>query len=339
MSPLKDRIKALSEMGHFFRHISEKDSTYTPLFNAIEQAQTQNGWFQKTACLLALEAWGETLRLERIEKWLLPYGYEEQKNPKTIAVIMAGNIPLVGLHDLITIWIAGHRALVKCASKDTILIPFLIDTFPVFKSLSSISEGKLEGFDAVIATGSNNAARYFDHYFSKYPHIIRKNKNGVAVLNGNETPKELEALGNDILQYYGLGCRNVSKLYVPRNYDFNLIFGGLYPHANIIDHNKYANNYDYNKAVHLMSEYDFLENGFFMLREEKSFASPIATAHYEYYDDIDVLMKQLEEEKDKLQCIVSKLSLPGAFPFGEAQNPALWDYADGTDTLAFLKSL
>ncbi len=134
---------------------------------------------------------------------------------------MAGNIPLVGLHDLITIWIAGHHALVKCASKDTILIPFLIDTFSVFKSLSSISEGKLEGFDAVIATGSNNAARYFDHYFSKYPHIIRKNKNGVAVLNGNETPKELEALGNDILQYFGLGCRNVSKLYVPRNYDFN----------------------------------------------------------------------------------------------------------------------
>ena len=136
MSPRKDRIKALSEMGHFFRHISEKDSTYTPLFNAIDQAQTQNGWFQKTACLQARKAWGETLRLERIEKWLLPYGHEEQKNPKTIAVIMAGNIPLVGLHDLITIWIAGHRALVKCASKDTILIPFLIDTFPVFKSLS-----------------------------------------------------------------------------------------------------------------------------------------------------------------------------------------------------------
>ena len=339
MSQLEDRIKALEKLGHFFRHISEDNPRYDPFFEVIENAKHQNGWFKKDACLMAIKAWGVALEADYISKWIGPYALTTQAQPKTIAVIMAGNIPLVGLHDLISIWISGHKALVKCATKDNLLIPFLVSTDPFLESMTTFTKGKLEGFDAVIATGSNNAARYFDHYFSKYPHIIRKNKNGIAVLDGTESTSDLEGLGKDMLQYYGLGCRNVSKLYLPKNFDLNQIFGGLYPYAHVIEMNKYANNYDYNKAVYLMSEFDFLENGFFMLREEKAISSPIATAHYEFYDDPTSLSKHLEEQQEHIQCIVSNAGITGAIAFGQAQNPALWDYADGVDTLAFLKSL
>ncbi|MEK9603024.1 MAG: acyl-CoA reductase [Flavobacteriaceae bacterium] len=339
MNQLKDRIKSIERLGHYLRHISKENSSYTPFFDAIKKAELQNGWFKEEDCLLAIRSWGNALLPEKISQWVNPYQFEENTDSKTIALIMAGNIPLVGLHDLISIWISGHKALVKCASKDSILIPFIVGTDPLLKSLTAFTDEKLKGFDAVIATGSNNAARYFDHYFSKFPHIIRKNKNAVAVLDGTESTADLEGLGKDILQYYGLGCRNVSKLYLPKEYDLNQIFGGLYPHAKIIQMNKYANNYDYNKAVYLMSEFDFLENGFFMLKEGKDLSSPIATANYEYYDLLKPLEKHLENEQDNIQCIVSNLKLPGAVRFGEAQNPELWDYADGVDTLDFLKSL
>lgn len=339
MSQLEDRIKALEKLGHFLRHISEDNPRYDPFFEVIENAQHQNGWFKKNACLMAIKAWGVALEADYISKWIGPYALTTQAHRKTIAVIMAGNIPLVGLHDLISIWISGHKALVKCATKDNLLIPFLVSTDPFLESMTTFTKGKLEGFDAVIATGSNNAARYFDHYFSKYPHIIRKNKNGIAVLEGTESASDLEGLGKDMLQYYGLGCRNVSKLYLPKNFDLNQIFGGLYTYAHVIEMNKYANNYDYNKAVYLMSEFDFLENGFFLLREEKAISSPIATAHYEFYDDLTSLSKHLEEQQEYIQCIVSNAGITGAVAFGQAQNPALWDYADGVDTLAFLKSL
>ena len=268
MSELKDRIKALEKLGYFFSHISEVDSRYDTFFDAIDRAQIQNGWFQKKACITAIQSWGSALQPDKIARWESNYPRKDNHDPKTIAVIMAGNIPLVGLHDLISIWISGNRALVKCATKDSILIPFIVGIEPLFQSLTSFTDGQLEGFDAVIATGSNNAARYFDYYFSKYPHIIRKNKNGIAVLNGSETQEDMENLGKDILQYYGLGCRNVSKLYLSKGFDLDLVFGGLYPYAHVIELNKYANNYDYNKAVYLMSEFDFSENGFFMLRED-----------------------------------------------------------------------
>lgn len=339
MSRLKDRIMALEKLGNFLSHISEEDSRYDPFFDAIDNAHLQNGWFEKKNCIEAIQSWGAALKPENVARWESEYQLKENDSPKTIAVIMAGNIPLVGLHDLISIWISGNRALVKCATKDSILIPFIVGIDPVFQSLTSFTNGKLENFDAVIATGSNNAARYFDYYFSKYPHIIRKNKNGIAILTGTETENEMESLGKDMLQYYGLGCRNVSKLYLPIGFDLNLIFGGLYPYANVIEMNKYANNYDYNKAVYLMSEFEFLENGFFMLREDKAISSPIATGHYEFYKSLRILKTHLIEERENIQCIVSNAEIEGAIPLGEAQNPQLWDYADGVDTLEFLKNL
>jgi len=339
MSPLKDRVKALKNLGHFFRNVSEKNPHYKGLFKAIHQSQIENGWFQKKSCLEAIQSWGKALQTHEIEKWISSYEIKNVQSPKTIALITAGNIPLVSLHDLISIWISGNNAIIKCSTKNRNLIPFLVGIDPFFQASTAFTDKKLENFDAVIATGSNNAARYFDHYFSKYPHIIRKNKNGVAVLNGKESLNELEGLGRDMLQYYGLGCRNVSKLYLPTNYDLNKIFGGLYPLAEVLEMKKYANNYDYNKAVYLMSEFDFLENGFFMLREEKTIPSPIATAHYEFYNDFSQLEKHLEEQKENIQCIVSNQSIKGAVAFGEAQNPGLRDYADGIDTLAFLNGL
>ena len=197
----------------------------------------------------------------------------------------------------------------------------------------------LDKFDAVIATGSNNSARYFEYYFNKYPNIIRKNRNGIAVLNGKETKEELEGLGNDILQYFGLGCRNIAKVYLPKNYDLNLIFGGLYSHANVIEHNKYANNYDYNKALYLMTDDPFVENGFFILKEDARFSAPIASLHYEYYTNLASLKKHLKKNSNLIQCIVSNMDIENAIPFGTAQKPDLFNYADGVDTLKFLLNL
>ena len=339
MTELKNRIKALENLGNYFSDISDKDSQYDALFDAIERANLQNGWFQRESCVEAIQSWGAALQSKNISQWINQYHINENNSPKTIAVIMAGNIPLVGLHDLISIWISGNRALVKCATKDSVLIPFIVEINPLFQSLTSFADGKLEGFDAVIATGSNNAARYFDYYFSKYPHIIRKNRNGVAVLDGSETQEDMKNLGRDILQYYGLGCRNVSKLYLSKGFDLDLIFKGLYPYANIIEMNKYANNYDYYKAVYLISQFDFKENGFFILRENQAISSPIGTGNYEFYEGLDLLKKHLLDQQENIQCIVSNADIEGAIPFGQAQNPNLWDYADGVDTLEFLNRL
>ena len=339
MSRLEDRIKSIEKLGYFLADISENNIHYDAFFKVLDQAQIQNGWFEKKSCLNAIRSWGEALQPHKVSQWIDSYTIHENNSPKTIAIITAGNIPLVGLHDIISTWVSGHIAMVKCATRDTILIPYIVSTDPQFQSLTNFSDGQLENFDAVIATGSNNAARYFDYYFSKYPHIIRKNRNAIAVLNGKETQADMMGLGRDILQYYGLGCRNVSKLYVPKDFDLNLVFGGLFPHANVIEMNKYANNYDYNKAVYIMSEFNFLENGFFMLREHKAISSPIATANYEFYDDPDTLKMHLKDQQENIQCIVSNMDIEGAVAFGDAQKPNLWDYADGRDTMDFLLSL
>tara|TARA_A100001011_G_scaffold385626_1_gene459959 strand:- start:1347 stop:2366 length:1020 start_codon:yes stop_codon:yes gene_type:complete len=339
MSRLEDRIKSIEKLGYFLADISENNIHYDAFFKVLDQAQIQNGWFEKKSCLDAIRYWGEALQPHKVSQWVDSYTIHENNSPKTIAIVTAGNIPLVGLHDIISTWVSGHKAMVKCSTRDKILIPYIVSTDPQFQSLTNFSDGQLENFDAVIATGSNNTARYFDYYFSKYPHIIRKNRNAIAVLNGKETQADMLGLGKDILQYYGLGCRNVSKLYVPKDFDLNMVFGGLFPHANVLKMNKYANNYDYNKAVFIMSEFNFLENGFFMLREQKAISSPIATAYYEFYDDPDSLKMHLKDQQENIQCIVSNMDIEGAIAFGDAQKPTLWDYADGQDTMDFLLSL
>jgi hypothetical protein len=262
----------------------------------------------------------------------------ESVEPKTVAIICAGNIPMVGWHDVFCTLLCGHSALVKLSSDDAQLMPAAIVVlekfWPEVTDLVKYAHGKMENFDAVIATGSNNTGRYFEHYFSSYPHIIRKNRNSVAILNGTETPEELQELGKDIFAYFGLGCRNVTKIYMPEGYDINKVFEGIYSFHPIVNHNKYANNYDYNKAVWLLNQEDLLENGFILFRKDKGIASPTGSMYYEYYADETELRKELAEKAEQIQCIVSKNDIP----FGQAQNPGLADFADNVDTMEFLIS-
>ena len=249
----------------------------------------------------------------------------------------------MGFHDLLCVLIAGHKAIVKLSSDDKVLLPYIVKKMatiaPDWASAVTFTDERINSYDAVIATGSNNTARYFEYYFGKKPHIIRKNRHSVAVLKGDENQEQLVALGEDIFRYYGLGCRSVSKLFVPQGYNFDNFFRAIYLYKDIIEEQKYSNNYDYNKAVYLMSLYKLLENGFLMLKEDESYASPIATVFYEYYSDRATLELRLRADADQIQCVVAEGFTADEIPFGYSQKPQLWDYADSVDTLQFLLSI
>jgi hypothetical protein len=321
---------------------SQFDSLIERMDSEIENSRHYNGWFTPENILFSLKQWSNALTKENLDKWLHPYQLN-QKDPKTVGIIMAGNIPLVGFHDLISVLVSGNNVLVKQSSNDQRLLPvitdYLISLDPAYKERIRFTEGRMQNFDAVIATGSNNTARYFEYYFKTKPSIIRKNRNSVAILTGKESSAELGALGEDIFRYFGLGCRNVSKLYVPENYDFDSFYKAMEPWHHLSNHAKYANNYDYNKAVYLMSEFKFLDNGFLVLKNSAEWSSPIATIFYENYKDVDSLKDILAENEKKIQCIVSSGIVKDEISFGETQKPALWEYADNVDTLAFLETL
>lgn len=323
-------------------NVKNNDLFFDKMVSLIENAQHQNGWFTPENVQYAIQSWGKALTKDNLENWLSKYNFSE-RNEKNVGLILAGNIPLVGFHDIICVLTSGHKAIIKLSSNDHQLTKFLLDYLieinEIFASRITFTEGKLEGFDAVIATGSNNTARYFEYYFSSKPNIIRKNRNSVAILTGKETKEELVALGEDIFTYFGLGCRNVSKIFVPENYDFKLFFEAMFEYGDIIHYEKYANNYDYNKAVFLMSNYSLLDNEFLLLKEDKSFSSPIGSLFYEYYSNFDAVIEHLHNEADKIQCIVSNQSTKNHIPFGYTQKPNLWDYADNVDTIEFLLNL
>lgn len=335
---LKQRINAFVKLGEFLRKIEVE----TEAEKVLKKAQAENGWFTQENIKFALKSWSEALSEENLQQWVSNYKIEET-TPKAIAVVMAGNIPLVGFHDFISVLITGNKVLTKLSSTDKTLLPFLanylISIEPEFKNYIEFTEGKLENFDAVIATGSNNTARYFDYYFGKYPNIIRKNRNSVAVLTANETDADLKLLADDIFTYFGLGCRNVSKLYVPENYDFEKFFKAMFSWKEIIHNHKYINNYDYNKAVYLMDSFPLLDNEFMLLKEDTGFSSPISVVFYEKYGSLETLQKELNAQSENIQCLVSKAGLPNEIYYGKAQNPQLWDYADGVDTVDFLLKL
>ena len=346
---MQQRINAFVKLGSFLSQFSQsgiekkENIEFNDLFfdgfkHQIKIAQENNSWFTKDNILFSLESWSKALTTKNISTWLKNQEFNNTKS--TVAIIMAGNIPLVGFHDFLAVLISGHNVLVKQSSNDKNLLPFLAKYLeyvePSFKNTIEFTEKKLENYDAVIATGSNNTARYFEHFFKEKPSIIRKNRNSVAIISGNETEKEMNALSNDVFQYFGLGCRSVSKLYVPEGYNFDAFFNGMYSKKEIINNAKYANNYDYNKAVYLMSEFDLLENGFLMIKEDESYASPIATVFYEYYSDSDQLKKKLKDDADKIQCVIASGFYDEEINFGQTQHPQLWDYADGINTLEFL---
>ena len=332
-------VKLGNFLGDFCNAADPENEWHTSFNEVISMAKHHNGWFTEENIHFALKGWSELLTEQKLSAWLSNYNLEENKT-KTVALVMAGNIPLVGFHDFLSVLITGNKFLGKLASTDKALLPllanYLIQIEPSLKDKIIFTEERLENFVAVIATGSNNTARYFEHYFSKGPNIIRRNRNSVAVLTGNETSEDLTALGEDIFRYYGLGCRSVSKLFVPEGYDFDSFFKALYVYNPLIQQAKYANNYDYNKAVYLMSEFKILENGFLMLKEDESYASPIASVFYETYSASEELKEKLKIDSSNIQCIVSKGFLENEIPFGKTQTPELTDYADGVDTVQFL---
>lgn len=341
---LKQRINAFVKLGKFLSEINSEASgeTEVEVETILNKAQAENGWFTQENIKFALSSWNEALSEKNLLQWISNYKVEEVK-PKVVAIIMAGNIPLVGFHDFLSVLITGNKVLAKLSSNDKTLLPFLaeylISVEPEFKNYIEFTEGKLENFDAVIATGSNNTSRYFDYYFGKYPNIIRKNRNSLAVLTGNETTEELQKLADDIFIYFGLGCRNVSKLYLPENYDFEPFFNAMFSWKEIIHNHKYINNYDYNKAVYLMDSFPLLDNEFMLLKEDTGFSSPISVVFYEKYNSLENIKKELEAQSENIQCLVSTAGLPNEIPFGKAQHPALLDYADGLDTVDFLLKL
>lgn len=349
----KDTIRAFVELGKFLNQFSSdlvqknkavlQNDLYFEDFEALIQlSQSHNGWFTAEQVRFAMGSWASALTEENLKHWLSAY-QTPVVTPKTIGLVLAGNIPMVGFHDMLSVVLAGHKALIKTSSNDQKLLPFLVNYLQQLDaSLANrieFTDGKLENFDAVIATGSNNTARYFEYYFKDKPSIIRKNRNSVAVLTGEETSEELVALGEDIFRYFGLGCRNVSKLFVPKGYDFTAFFEAIFVYQDVIHYEKYANNYDYNKAVFLMSNFKLLDNGFLTLKEDSSYASPISSVFYEHYDTIEEIQLRLATDTDQLQCIVTSANINGGLPFGSTQKPALWDYADQVDTLEFLLTI
>lgn len=335
----QDRVAALVALG---KHLQEPDEYREAV---IHRTYHNNQWFTKENQRKAIQSIADYFLSEKkLTDWLSAYELPEETQAQKVGLVMAGNIPLVGFHDLLCTFVTGHKAIIKLSEKDKYLVPYLI------RQLSLIDERtadyfeeveRLNGFDAVIATGSNNSARYFEQYFSKYPNIIRKNRNAVAVLDGTESTEALIAFGEDVFQYFGLGCRNVAKLYVPENYDFEPLLEALHEHREIILHHKYKNNFDYNYAVLVLNKEKYMANGCIILKEAADISSPIAGLNYEYYSSLADLEVVLDNRKDEIQLIIAKEGLLSqkTYTFGKAQEPELHDYADGVDTLAFLLGL
>ena len=353
MNHKKMIIHALQKLGIFMGQfaydppIQSDKALHNDLFfdgfkHQLKLAKENNGWFTKANLCFAMKQWSELLQQDALEHWLNAYTIPA-KSKKTVAIIMAGNIPLVGFHDILSGLVSGHHMFLKPSSNDKHMLPFLMAYMahltPELKGTIQWTSEQLQGYEAVIATGSDNTARYFEAYFKDKPAIIRKNRNSVGVLTGEETSEQLKSLAEDIFRYYGLGCRSVSKIFVPKDYDFDSFFQAIYDWHPVIDSAKYANNYDYNKAVYLMSEFKLLDNGFLMLKEDARYASPIATLFYECYDNLDHLKQRLESDRHKIQCVVTNSGFENGVSFGQTQCPTLSDYADGIDTVDFLLTI
>lgn len=336
---LSDRIELLDKLGH---HLRGEDA----LLQAVQhRTQSHNPWLtvdhQKEA-IAAIAA--KLLPENKLRKWASNYPLNPSQTPKTVGIVMAGNIPLVGFHDFLCVFVSGNRSIIKLSDKDPYLLPYLLEwlekTNPMARDYFEIVD-TLNDMDAVIATGSNNTSRYFEAYFSKYPHLIRHNRNSVAVLTGAETDAELLALGHDIFSYFGLGCRNVSKIYVPLGFDFDHFLEILHEYKSIILHEKYKHNFDYNFALYSLNRTPFRFNGALILVENTSLQSRIASLHFEYFDSLENMEEELQRRKSEIQCVVAKqgvLRWP-VLPFGKTQEPELWDYPDGVDVMEFLTKL
>lgn len=309
------------------------------LLEAIEKSRQFNGWFADKMVRSSLHGIAQWLSKDSLSAWVENYreGIDLMKGKK-VAIICAGNIPLVGFHDVLTVFISGHKAVIKLSSDDKWLIPELIDTLvelePRFKEFFHFTDERLDTFDAVIATGSNNTSRYFEYYFRDKPHLIRKNRSSVAILAGNETSEELEGLASDIFLYYGLGCRNVSKVFLPEGFEMDRLFKSFMACSWVMENNKYMNNYNYHKTLYLMNGDPLLDNEFIVLKESKELHAPVGVLYFEYFRELDEVTKYLRTQEEELQCIVGLEN-----SLGSTQKPRLEDYADNFNTLEFLVNI
>jgi hypothetical protein len=339
---IENQVLGLTRLGSYITEFLNKnpddyndnDSDFELL---LKKTEIENPWFTIENQKFAFKQWADLLTYENISNWLQTYTIS--KLSKRVGLILAGNIPLVGFHDIISVVLSNHIPVIKLSSKDRYMVPFLL------KKWKEFSDGQIEyefverlgNFDAVIATGSNNTARYLEYYFKNHLHIIRKNRTSVAVLKGNETEAELQLLANDIFRYFGLGCRNVTRLFIPDDFLIDRLFESFLNFQDIINHNKYANNYDYNRAVYLLNQDKFWDNNFVMLKEDEKLFSPLSVIHFSRYSSLDDVKNSIAENEEHIQCVVAKDELGlDSVALGQAQNPGLATYADNVDTMKFL---
>ncbi|WP_299179628.1 acyl-CoA reductase [uncultured Chryseobacterium sp.] len=339
---IENRVLGLSKLSEYIKafliknseNYNEDDLEFELL---LKKSEIENPWFTIENQKFALKQWADLLTEEGVKDWLK--GYSVSETSKRVGLILAGNIPLVGFHDVISVVLGNHTPVIKLSSKDRHLIPFLLKKWKEFSNeIEYELVEKLENFDAVIATGSNNTARYLEYYFRDKLSIIRKNRTSVAVLKGDETDEELQLLAKDIFQYFGLGCRNVTRIFIPQDFVIDRLFENFLGFQDIINHNKYANNYDYNRAVYLLNQEKFWDNNFVMLKEDDKLFSPLSVINFSRYSSLDEVEGFLTENQENIQCVVAKEELElDSIHFGEAQCPALNTYADNVDTMRFLE--
>jgi hypothetical protein len=354
---LQHRIDAFVQLGlfinrHFKNNYKESETQlHQGLEKLIETANIYNNWFIPQFVNTAIANIGKMLDEKQLIDFCkeieaketstlqLSSGQASSVFGKTVAVICAGNIPMVGFHDIMCVLLSGHTVLIKLSSDDEVLLPFFLKLLthydPEFEKNILFAQAKLANFDAVIATGSNNTANYFNFYFGKYPNIIRKNRTSIAILSGNETSEDLKNLGQDIFLYFGLGCRNVSKLLVPKDYNFNLFFESIVDYGFVINNKKYGNNYDYNRAIYLLEQIPFLDNNFLMIKQSTDLHSPVGVLYYDFYEKDADISNYLAQNTEQLQCIIGKNHIP----FGYSQQPVITEFADNVNTLKFLVNL
>lgn len=341
MSTIKG-ISGLSKLGEFIHQFLQNssgnfDENQSELGQVIRISENENPWFTENYQKLALKNWADLLTEENLKTWLSNYQFSD--NAKKVGLILAGNIPLVGFHDIICVILSGNIPLIKLSSKDKRMIPFLLKLWNDFSEneIEYKFVERLENFDSVIATGSNNTARYLEYYFRDYDRIIRKNRTSIAVIKGDESDDELQLLAEDIFTYFGLGCRNVTRLFIPKDFELERLFLNFLDFKDVINHHKYANNYDYNKAIYLLNQDLFWDNNFVMLKEDEALFSPLSVVNFSRYENIGVVEDYIKINESEIQCVVGKSGFNfKTIPFGEAQNPDLNTFADNVNTLKFL---
>lgn len=341
----KNKIDSLAKVGSFLNgFLSQSADSYNNIqeefADVIRQSEIENPWFDNKSIQFALKSWADLLTRELLEQWISNYSLRESN--KKVGLILAGNIPMVGWHDVIAVILSGNIAVIKLSSKDKRLIPFLLKLWKDYSqdTIDYQLVDRLENYDAVIATGSNNTARYLEYYFKDKKAIIRKNRTSIALLSGQESDEDLQNLARDIFTYYGLGCRNVTRLLLPEDMKLDRLFENFLDYQDIINHNKYANNYDYNRAVYLLNQDQFWDNNFVMLKQDDKLFSPLAVLHFSRYNNIEEALDFIKDNTEEIQTVVTNMDVNiSHIKLGEAQQPTLDTYADNVDTMAFLANL